>query len=134
MTDLIDSLHQVSQKHNKYPVQAYLLIYETLDWLHQKGNVSHLTGADLSQAMFSYSLAVYGLLSKMVWRELNILRSEDIGNMVYHLLDEKLMNKQETDNQSDFDNVLTIETFDAIKMVIEGKKGDLKITYEAKNT
>jgi len=129
MIDLLEGIRQVSEDKKKYPVGAYVMIYNTLHWLQEKGQQGHITGPDLARAMFFYTIDSCGLLAKLVWEQLKISRSEDIGEMVYHLVDANLMGKMPTDSQSDFDNVLVVDDFGLVKLKIVGQKGDLKIEY-----
>jgi len=104
-------------------VEAYELIFETLDWLASDPQrdfltreESHITGQQLTEAVFQFSLHNYGMMAKMVWKQLGIEKSEDIGDIIYELLDEEIMYKQDDDSKSDFDNVLTINRFDEFKV------------------
>jgi len=127
---MVDALLAIVNKYKKYPLEAYVLIFQTLEWCSAKvSGVQHLTGQQLAQAMFAYSVAQYGFLASTVWRQLNLLRSEDIGAMVYHLVEEKLIGKQDSDRIEDFNNVLSVEEFDTVTMGVVGEKGDLKIEY-----
>jgi uncharacterized repeat protein (TIGR04138 family) len=129
MIDLLEGIHQIVQKQGKYPAAAYVMIYNTLHWLQEKGQEGHIAGPDLARAVFFYTIDTCGFLAKTVWQQLKLERSEDIGEMVYHLVDANLIGKVPTDNQSDFDNVLMISDFDLVKLNVTGQKGDLKIEY-----
>lgn len=128
MEDMGDALLAVVNKYKKYPLQAYTLIFEVLDWHTRQKEAfaeyglgrNHLTGQELVKLIFAYSIETYGSLASTVWRELNLLRSEDIGEMVYHLVDEKLIGKQESDSIEDFEGVLTIDDFDRVRTTLVG--------------
>lgn len=116
----MDELFELAEKHGQYPVQAYLLIFEGLEWARQNGSTTHLSGPELAQAIFVYSVDTFGpTMAKIVWEELNIKSSEDFGEMVFQLLDSGLMQKEEEDQQEDFDGILTIDFFDKVDVLYE---------------
>ncbi len=116
----MDELYELAEKYKEYPLQAYLLIYQGIDWAREHGapvgdRGCHLSGRELAQAIFMYSVDAYGpRLGKIVWEELNLKGSEDLGRIVFHLLESGLMQKEEEDKSEDFDGVLTIDDFDKV--------------------
>jgi uncharacterized repeat protein (TIGR04138 family) len=65
----------------------------------------HLTGQELCEAARQYAVEQYGLLARVVLKNLGIQTTSDIGNIVYNLIRVKLMKKSPTDRREDFDNV-----------------------------
>lgn len=119
----IDTLQALSEQHNKkYPPYAYLLVMEGLEWAQRrrKSATSHISGQDFARALFMYSIEKWGpTLAKVVWEELKILASEDLGQMVYHLVESGLMGKQDEDSVDDFNGVCSIKDFDEVEDVFE---------------
>ena len=130
----LDTLQALSDKyHRQYPPGAYVLVLQGLEWAQQKGSVEHMTGQELSQAIFLLSIDLWGpVLAKIVWEELGLQSSEDLGQMVYHLVESNLMSKEEEDSISHFDGVLSVEDFDKVKPIYRFKheKKQWKTTYE----
>lgn len=112
--DTLDIIFQVSQKYGRYPPSAYIFVFETLEYANKSGR--GLTGRQLCLAAFNFSLNRYGALARAVWETMNIHSSEDIGRLVYDLVDCGLIGQQEGDNISDFNGVLTTKDFDNVTM------------------
>jgi uncharacterized repeat protein (TIGR04138 family) len=125
MTDMIDAIFELSKKHGKYPPGAYILVFEVLDFVSKemKKPKQHLTGRQLALSTFAYCLHRYGGLSKMVWENLGMASSEDLGQIVFHLVEEGLIGRQEQDRVEDFDQIYTINDFDGVKTDIVGEPG-----------
>lgn len=123
--DVVDAIFELSKKHGKYSPGAYILVFEVLDFVSKetKEPKRHLTGRQLALAAFTYSLYKYGRLAKVVWENLNMHSSEDLGQIVFHLVDEQLIGKQEEDRVEDFDGIYAIEDFDSVEMKVVGKPG-----------
>ena len=107
-----------------------------MEWLKQQGEddsedrLAHLTGAELGKAVFDFSLDKYGFLTPMIWSDLNIFRSEDIGQIVWHLVQENLIGKRDEDNIEDFEGLWTIEDFAQLQLHVVGWHRDqLRVEY-----
>lgn len=128
-------LFDVSAKYGEYPPQAYALIFQTMEWVRKKEDgdeekVAHLTGQELGKAIFDFSVDMYGFLTPIVWQDLNIYRSEDIGKIVWHLVQERLIGKRDEDKIEDFDELWSIDDFTQLQMRVEGwHKDQLRIEY-----
>jgi len=119
--DAVDTLFQLSKKHGKYPPGAYAFVFEILDYVAANKVKQHLTGRELALSAFVYSLHKYGLLAKMIWEQMNMKVSEDLGQIVFHLVEAGLIKKQQEDRVEDFDKVFTIDDFDDVKMELTGQ-------------
>jgi uncharacterized repeat protein (TIGR04138 family) len=65
----------------------------------------HLTGQQLCEAIRQYALDQYGYMSKVVLNRWGVRETGDFGNIVYNLIDVKLMKKSEDDRREDFNDV-----------------------------
>ncbi|MCX7726020.1 MAG: hypothetical protein N2053_04135, partial [Chitinispirillaceae bacterium] len=53
----------------------------------------------------------YGPLARAVLKEWGINTTDDIGNIVYNLIDIGIMSKQEEDRKEEFHNVINIDEY-----------------------
>lgn len=123
-------IFEVAEKYKKYPVSAYVFVFEVLDWIDIALKKKHLTGEELSLSAYAYSIEKYGLLARTIWEEMNIHRSEDLGEIVFHLVEEGLMGRQETDRIEDFNNILTLDAFDNTTITIKRDEVGVKSTAD----
>lgn len=126
--EMLDAIFELSKKHGKYPPGAYVFVFEVLDFVGQSSAVKdrkskHLTGKELALSAFVFSSHKYGLLAKAVWENLSLFSSEDLGQIVFHLVEEGLIGKQEEDRVEDFNGIYTIQDFDSVKIKITGGAG-----------
>lgn len=68
----------------------------------------HVTGQDLSRAVKEFALVQYGYMARPVLHELGINRTDDIGRIVYNLIEIGFMKKTASDRVEDFENVFDL--------------------------
>jgi len=123
MIDALDTIDNLSKKYGKYPSGAYIMVFEVLDYIALNADVKrHLTGKELALSAFVFSLHQYGLMAKLVWETMGIYSSEDLGQIVFHLVESKLLGKQEGDKVEDFNDLFTSQDFADSKMSLVGER------------
>ena len=68
----------------------------------------HVSGQDLSRAVKEFALIQYGYMARPVLHELGINRTDDIGRVVYNLIEIGFMKKTADDRIEDFENVFDL--------------------------
>lgn len=121
MENTIDTIYNVSEKYGKYPPGAYVMVFEILDFVATNVQRKHLTGRELALSAFVFALQKYGLLAKDVWESMNMFASEDLGAIVFHLVECGLISRQEEDRVEDFNNIFTSKDFADTKMSLVGE-------------
>ncbi len=100
----------------RYPIEAFIFVQRGLDFtvrkLHgesgpqtdpdQDDRDRHVTGQQLCHGLKDFALEQYGLLARLVLRQLGIYSCEDFGRIVFTLVDSGLMRKTDDDRLSDF--------------------------------
>jgi len=123
MIDVMEEIYSLSKKHGKYPPGAYTFVFEILDFIALNAAIKrHLTGKELALSAFVYSLNQYGLLARTVWESMGMHSSEDLGQVVFHLVESKLLGKQEGDRVEDFDGIFVVQDFDESKKSLIGER------------
>jgi uncharacterized repeat protein (TIGR04138 family) len=89
-------------------------MFEALDHLLGKMKQRrHVSGAELSNTVRELALERFGYLAHAVLNQWNVFRTDDFGEIVYHLIQEGLMSKTGEDKQSDFNGIYDFhEAFD----------------------
>ncbi len=67
----------------------------------------HVTGQQLCWAVRDVALEQWGLMARSVLARWNILRTEDIGAIIFTLVDNHWLQKEPTDVIEDFNNVFS---------------------------
>ena len=68
----------------------------------------HVTGQDLSRAVKDFAVEQFGYMARPVLSELGIKKTDDIGRIVYNLIDIGYMRKTADDRLEDFSNVFDL--------------------------
>jgi uncharacterized repeat protein (TIGR04138 family) len=102
-----EGLEMILAKDPRYPRDAYLFVRDALDFTqksaareHRQG--LHVTGQELLAGIRDYTLAQFGPMAITVLEEWGITRCEDIGEIVFNVVDAGLFSKTDTDSRADF--------------------------------
>jgi uncharacterized repeat protein (TIGR04138 family) len=101
------------QKENpRFKKGAYLFVREGLDYtmrsLHKSkllGQSRHVTGQQFAHGMRQYALEQYGPLALTVLNYWGIERTDDFGEIVFQLIDFKVLGKTDSDQPEHFGNL-----------------------------
>ena len=107
------TLDTVLTRDARYHRDAYFFVQAALDFYqrrHRSGRrAEHVTGADLLCGIRELALDEYGPLAHLVLNHWGLLRGEDVGEIVYNLIDAGLMTKTEEDRREDFAGVMVFD-------------------------
>src|SRR5262245_45221140 len=115
------AVRNILRRDMRYPPEAYdfvlLALYYTQRRLGKpekntpgEENVeSHVTGRELVEGIRTFALEHFGLVARPVLRMWNIHHTDDFGNIVYNLIDEKQLTNTPTDRKEDFHHVYDLD-------------------------
>ena len=107
---MIDALRRVVAEERRYPVEAYVFLYQALDYAQKLlGERRHVSGAELLQGVRALAIETFGPLTLMVFNHWRVRRTDDFGAMVFHLVERGLMGKTDDDKLEDFDGLYDFE-------------------------
>jgi uncharacterized repeat protein (TIGR04138 family) len=69
----------------------------------------HVSGQELLHGLREFALKEYGPMSKAVLNEWGIKTTDDIGQIVFNLVNASVLGKNDTDSPNDFKNVFTFD-------------------------
>lgn len=106
---LEDQLEAIAIEDGRYHATAYRFIFDSLDYILIKlGRADkpigdrHITVDQLLEGIKQCALDHFGPLSRLVFEHWGVYRTEDIGEIVFNLVECGLLNKQESDLKADF--------------------------------
>lgn len=115
-------LAEIVRRDPRYPYEAYEFVFGALAYTQKmldrlpRENVSaeaephyHVSGPELLEGVRQFALREFGLMARTVLRIWAINRTDDIGEIVFNLVQENLMSKAETDRLSDFHDVFDLD-------------------------
>ncbi len=113
--DFDEGVERIVARDPRYTREAYEFVREALDFTQKaiskanKGKLRHITGQELLAGSRAYALQQYGPMALMVLNEWGIRRGEDIGDIVFNLIDAGLFSKTDADSRADFEGGLDFE-------------------------
>lgn len=102
----------LSGRDTRYSLEAYGFVLRGLNFYHTKsGEKRHFTGQELAKGLIEFAFKQFGLLTQAVLQNWGIQKTDDLGYIVYNLIDIHLIRKQESDSLEDFFNVFDIQEY-----------------------
>ena len=83
-----------------------------------------MSGRELLEGVRDLALEEFGLMARVVFRLWGIEQTDDFGEIIFNLIDAKLLSKTESDSRADFHDV-----FDLDRALTEGYA--IRLTDEA---
>ena len=119
-TQFMDAVKAVAIKDNRYDIGAYYFLKDALDFTvkramdDNKGKHRHVSANELAHGYRDLALQEFGPMASTLMSEWNIKTCNDIGIMVFQLIEEGAFGKQDSDTEEDFSNVFDLQqTLDA---------------------
>lgn len=107
-------LERIRRLDGRYRERAYLFVLAALEYGQQRRSVrGHMSGQELAWACRDFAVEQFGLTARTVLSHWGLHTTEDIGRIVFILIDIGLFMKDDSDRVGDFDAVFDFaEAFD----------------------
>jgi uncharacterized repeat protein (TIGR04138 family) len=103
---LEEAFERIGQQDGRYHERGYLFVLAALEYAQGKlTQRRHLSGAELAWACRDFALEQFGLLAPTVLGHWGITSTEDLGRIVFTLIDVELLARQPSDKVEDFEHV-----------------------------
>jgi uncharacterized repeat protein (TIGR04138 family) len=103
---LEEAFERIGQQDGRYHERGYLFVLAALEYAQGKlTQRRHLSGAELAWACRDFALEQFGLLAPTVLGHWGITSTEDLGRIVFTLIDVELLARQPSDKAEDFGHV-----------------------------
>ena len=115
---LEEAVEQILLKDSRYHRDAYSFVREALDHTQKligkegaskTGKIRHVTGQELLDGIREFALQQFGPMSATVFESWGITRCEDFGNIVFNMVETRLLAKTEKDSRDDFQGGYSFE-------------------------
>ncbi len=107
---LHETLGQLQRRNPRFAVEAYLFV---LGGLHRKlaelECPRHVSGVELAEAVRDLAIERFGLLARVVLEYWGVHSTEDMGEIVFLLVEHGVLTKEESDRREDFADVFSFE-------------------------
>ena len=107
---LHETLGQLQRRNPRFAVEAYVFVLGGLQRkLAELDCPRHISGVELAGAVRDLAIERFGLLARVVLEHWGVHSTEDIGEIVFLLVDHGVLTKEETDRREDFADVFSFE-------------------------
>lgn len=138
--DFSEVVNLIVRKDPRYDKSAYTFVREALDYTVKKlkseeasdpNRTRHVSGQDLCDGARQYALGQYGPMAATLLRHWGIKRTEDLGEIVFNLVELEVFGAREEDRREDFASVY--EFHDAFEKPFLPKKLAIRSITSGKN-
>ena len=107
-------MEQIRQRESRYEEAAYLFVLAALEYSQAQLQVRrHITGKELAMACRDLAIDRYGIMARIVLERWGIASTDDIGAVVFTLVDLGFLASQPADTRDQFSDVY--EFFEAFE-------------------
>lgn len=106
-----EKVEQIVARDARYTKEAYKFVREVLAHTQKKlapnkkiqvQKPQHVSGQELMESMRQYTLKEFGPMGRHVLGEWGIFRCEDVGEVVFNMVEAEILSKRKQDVQEDF--------------------------------
>ena len=132
LTSFIQKARKIHSQDSRYEPEAYVFVQQALHFTkeHIKKADSkdpHITGQELVEGIRRFALQEFGPMAITVFKTWGINKTEDIGEMVFNLIEAGLCNKKDEDKKEDFSKGYDFfESFASPFLPSSEKKNEMK--------
>lgn len=105
------ALAEIVARDPRFAPEAYHFVREGLDFTQARllkatpgASPRHVSGQELLAGLRDYALAQFGPMTCTVLEEWGVRRCEDFGEIVFNLVEHRLLSKTDQDTRADFQN------------------------------
>lgn len=103
-------LAQILLRDDRFHREAYRFVQEGLEYtVQRRGRRGHVSGKELLEGLRDMARERFGLMARTVLNQWGVKSTHDFGEIVFNLVEEQIMSKQDSDNREDFDNIYDFE-------------------------
>lgn len=109
------SVFSILKRDKRFDPHAYFFLKEALDFTLKRiaegngGQARHVSGPELLEGFRDFALEQFGPMASTLMSEWGIRKCQDVGDMVFHLIEEQVFGKQDSDRREDFSGVFDLE-------------------------
>jgi uncharacterized repeat protein (TIGR04138 family) len=109
-----DDLDRLEERHPQFDARAYGFVLRALDVvIRSLADARHISGRELSAGVRDLALEEFGILARSVLEHWGVRSSDDIGQVVFAMIDQGILVRDEGDELGDFSDAFDfVEAFE----------------------
>ncbi|MSR51719.1 MAG: hypothetical protein EXS09_00320 [Gemmataceae bacterium] len=111
---------EIVRRDGRYAYEAYEFMFEALSHtqrLHGRAPVAgeepgadhHVSGSEILKGVVSLARDEFGFLARTVFQQWGLRKTDDVGEVVFNLIEANLLSKTEMDHRSDFQDLFELD-------------------------
>lgn len=115
-----ESLESILKRERRYDPQAYFFLRDALDFTLRRveemrkaegggARNRHVSGRELLEGFRDCALEEFGPMAATLMEEWGVRRCEDVGNMVFQMIEEQVFGRQDSDSPEDFREIFDFD-------------------------
>lgn len=108
MSDFISAVKKITDSDKRFQIEAYSFVMESLQFYNEKRKSrpgQHITAVELLDGFKEYALNSFGPMTLFTLHSWGIKSTQDVGLIVYNMIEEGMMGKTKEDSLEDFSDV-----------------------------
>ena len=106
LESFLAKIEKVMDENSQYKFEAYSFVMAALhDTVSKLEKTRHVSGPELLEGIRCYAIEQYGALTRVVLNYWGVMTTEDIGKIVFALVEVGVLRKQPNDKIEDFRDV-----------------------------
>jgi uncharacterized repeat protein (TIGR04138 family) len=99
-------LQNLQERHPRFHSKAFLFLLSALNSvLEEVGEPRHISGEELAHGVRKLAIARYGPMARTVLEHWGIHSTDDLGDMVFAMVDCGVLIKRDEDRREDFEGI-----------------------------
>ena len=108
--DFYQLAEEIYAQDPRYKPDAYEFLMQGLYFTQKKIKRSgHISGRELSEGLRDFAIEQFGPMARTVFSHWGITQTQDLGNMVYSMINKGMLSKTEEDSLDDFKDVFDFQ-------------------------
>lgn len=109
------SVVSILKRDRRFDAHAYFFLKDALDFTLKRiadanaGQARHVSGPELLEGFRDCALDQFGPMAATLMTEWGVRKCQDVGDMVFHLIEEQVFGKQDSDRREDFSEAFDFE-------------------------
>ena len=103
--NILETIEDIVKRDGRYKIGVYNFVLEAVNYAVSSLKESrHVTGKELLESIKQYAKGQFGPMARTVLEHWGVSSTEDFGNIVFNLVDARILSKTEQDSIEDFKN------------------------------
>lgn len=111
---------EIVRRDRRYAYEAYEFVFDALTHTQKlvgrvpaggeaPGEEHHVSGKEILDGAVSFARFEFGLMARAVFHQWGVRRTDDIGELVFNLIENNLLSKTDADCRADFHDLFDLD-------------------------